>query len=92
MIDKIKSLTPNIIEVISDIQSHPEFKDLEIIYNKIKNIDFKLILAIGGGSVLDASKFFSVYNKTKNINFVTDIIKVDILPIAKARGFFPFLK
>lgn len=75
VIDKIKALTPNIIEVISDIKSHPEFKDLEFIYNKIKDIDFELILAIGGGSVLDSSKFFSVYNENKDINFVTDIIK-----------------
>ena len=75
LIDKLKSLTNNIVEVISDVKSHPEFKDLEIIYNKIKEIDFELILAIGGGSVLDASKFFSVYNKKKEYQFVEDLIK-----------------
>lgn len=75
LVDKIKSLTNNIVEVISEVKSHPEFKDLEIIYNKIKKIDFELILAVGGGSVLDASKFFAVHNDTKEYQFVEDIIK-----------------
>ena len=75
LVDKIKSLTNNIVEVISEVKSHPEFKDLEVTYNKIQEIDFELILAIGGGSVLDASKFFSVYNKTKEYQFVQDLIK-----------------
>ena len=75
LVDKLKSLTNNIVDVISEVKSHPEFKDLEITYNKIKEIDFELILAIGGGSVLDASKFFSVYNKKKEYQFVEDIIK-----------------
>ena len=75
LVDKLKSLTPNIVDVISEVKSHPEFKDLEIIYNKIKDIDFELILAVGGGSVLDASKFFSVYNKNKEYKFVEDLIK-----------------
>jgi len=33
---KIKSLTDNIVDVISEVKSHPEFKDLEITYNKIQ--------------------------------------------------------
>jgi len=75
LIDKVKLLTNDIVEVISDIKSHPEFSDLEIVYNKIKGIKFDLILAIGGGSVLDASKFFSVYNDEKDFNFVDSIIR-----------------
>ena len=75
LIDKINSLTSSIVSVVSDVKSHPEFKDLEIIYNTLKDVDFELILAIGGGSVLDASKFFSVYNETKEYKFVEDIIK-----------------
>jgi phosphonate metabolism-associated iron-containing alcohol dehydrogenase len=75
LVNKIKSLTPYIIGVISEIKSHPEFKDLEIIYNKIRNIDFELILSIGGGSVLDASKLFSVQNDKKEYQFVDGIIK-----------------
>ena len=75
LIDRINSLTPHIVDVISEIKSHPEFKDLKITYEKIAKIDFELILAIGGGSVLDASKFFSVQNDNKEAQFVEDIIK-----------------
>ena len=79
LVDKIKSLTNNIVGVISEVKSHPEFKDLEVIYNEIREIDFELILSIGGGSVLDASKFFSVYNDKKEYQFVEDIIKGKLL-------------
>jgi len=75
LVDKIKSLTPHIVDVISEVKSHPEFKDLEQTYNKIREMDYELILAIGGGSVLDASKFFSVQNENKEYQFVEDIIK-----------------
>ena len=75
LVDKIKSLTNSIVYVILDIKSHPELKDLEAIYSKVHKIEFELILAIGGGSVIDASKFFSVYNQKKEYQFVEDIIK-----------------
>ena len=76
--EKIQSLTPHIVNIISQVKSHPNFKDLEITYNKIRKIDFELILAIGGGSVLDASKFFSVQNSKKEYQFVEDIIKTKL--------------
>lgn len=60
LIDTVKSLTDNIVYIVSEIKSHPEFDDLEIIYNLIKEIDYDIILAIGGGSVMDAAKFLSV--------------------------------
>lgn len=75
LVSKIKSLTPHIVYVFSGVKSHPEFKDLKIIYNNIKHIKFELILSIGGGSVLDAAKFFSVYNKNKEYQFIEYIIK-----------------
>lgn len=75
LIERIKSLTTNIVEVVIDVKSHPEFKDLEKIYNRVKIIDYELILAVGGGSVLDASKFFSVQNEQKDYQFVEDIVK-----------------
>lgn len=75
LVDKIKSLSNDIVEVCTDIKSHPEFKDLEKTYNEIHKNEFELILAMGGGSVLDASKFFSVFNETKKAQFVTNLIK-----------------
>jgi len=75
LVKEVEALTSNIVAVISEVKSHPEFKDLEVTYNKIAKIDFELILAIGGGSVLDASKFFSVHNEKKEYQFVEDIIK-----------------
>ena len=75
LVDRLNTLTNHIVGVITEVKSHPEFKDLEIIYNKIKEMDYELILAIGGGSVLDASKFFSVQNDKKEYQFVEDIIK-----------------
>ena len=75
LVKKVKSLTSSIIGVVSEVKSHPEFRDLEVIYNKISDLDFELIVAIGGGSVLDASKFFAVQNKEKEYRFVEDIVK-----------------
>ena len=75
LVNNIKSLTNNIVGVISEIKSHPEFKDLEVIYNKIKMIDFELILAIGGGSVIDSAKFLSVYDNKKGYQFTEDLTK-----------------
>ncbi len=73
--DKLKSICPSIAFVFSDIKSHPEFKDLEATYEQIHKNDFELIIALGGGSVLDAAKFFSVYNDKKEVKFVTNLIK-----------------
>ena len=75
LVEKMKSLCNSIVGVFTDVKSHTEFKDLEMAYSQIHQNDFELILAIGGGSVLDASKFFSVYNDSKEASFVTDIIK-----------------
>ena len=78
LIERLKTLTNDIIYVFTDVKSHPEFKDLELDYEAIHKNEFELILAIGGGSVLDASKYFSVYNQKKESKFVTNLIKGNI--------------
>ena len=75
LVDKLKTHCNSIVDVFTDVKSHPEFKDLELAYEAIHKNEFELILAIGGGSVLDASKYFSVYNDSKEASFVTNIIK-----------------
>lgn len=75
LVKNILSLTDHIVEVVTDVKSHPDLNDLEKVYNRIKKIDFELILAIGGGSVLDAAKFFSVYNTEKEFEFVDGIVR-----------------
>lgn len=75
LVDKVKALIPDLVGVYSHVSSHPEFNDLEAAYSEIHQHEFDLLLAIGGGSVLDAAKYFSVYNNTKTSQFVTDIIK-----------------
>ncbi|MBL3519175.1 iron-containing alcohol dehydrogenase [Arcobacter lanthieri] len=78
LVEKLRKLDKNIVSVFSDVKSHPEFKDLELAYELIHKNEFELILAIGGGSILDASKYFSVYNSKKESNFVTNLIKGNI--------------
>ncbi len=74
--DRLESLIgDNVVKIFTDVKSHPEFKDLEKIYNEIHKNEFDMILAIGGGSIIDASKFFSIYNYTKEAKFVTNLIK-----------------
>jgi len=75
LITKLKTISCDIVEVISEVKSHPEFKDLKDIYNKVVGIDFELIVAIGGGSTLDTAKFISVQNEKKEYKFVEDIAK-----------------
>jgi len=75
LVDKLETLTKTIVGVITEVKSHPEFKDLQATYNKIIKYDFELILAIGGGSVIDASKFFSVQNPNKEYQFIEDMVK-----------------
>ena len=75
LVDKLKTHCNSIVDVFTDVKSHPEFKDLELAYENIHQNEFELILAIGGGSVLDASKYFSVYDDAKKASFVTSIIK-----------------
>lgn len=78
LVTRLKLLCDSIIDVFTDVKSHPEFHDLEMAYNLIHQNDFELILAIGGGSVLDASKFFSVYNDAKDVMFITNMIKGNV--------------
>ncbi len=75
LVDTIKSLSPSISLVLPCVKSHPEFKDVENIYNEAIKHNFELILAVGGGSVLDTAKFISVQNREKSYHLVEAIAK-----------------
>ncbi len=57
----IKSNFDDISEVFSDFNPNPQISDLKKGISIFKNGDFDLILAIGGGSVLDMAKLISVF-------------------------------
>ncbi|MBT4668824.1 MAG: phosphonoacetaldehyde reductase [Candidatus Ruthia sp.] len=78
LIDEVNTYTDNIVKVISNVKSHPEFIDIEDIYNQAHTSQFDLIIAIGGGSVMDTAKFVAVHNKNKSYQFVEDLTKVKI--------------
>jgi phosphonate metabolism-associated iron-containing alcohol dehydrogenase len=78
-LERLNCLTSDIVSVISSVKSHPDFSDLKLIYDQMKNEDIELILAIGGGSVIDASKFFSVYNDENEYQFVEDLTKRKVI-------------
>ena len=78
LVDEIVAYTNNIIGVISTIKSHPEFVDVKEIYRQAYQYQFELIIAVGGGSVMDVAKFISVHNKNKDYQFVEDMTKEKI--------------
>tara|TARA_Y100000389_G_C17464492_1_gene524391 strand:- start:1549 stop:2625 length:1077 start_codon:yes stop_codon:yes gene_type:complete len=75
LIDAVNSYTNCIVETISSVKSHPEFKDLEKIYKQAYQKKFELIVAIGGGSVMDVAKFISVSNENQDYKFVESLTK-----------------
>jgi 4-hydroxybutyrate dehydrogenase len=62
-------LNSNIIFLRRYGNGEPSDEMVEAMYNHIKNIDYKRVIAIGGGSVLDVSKLFAL----KTISPVVDL-------------------
>lgn len=47
-------------KVFSDVTTEPSYHDIENLMNEVKNCNGDIIVAIGGGSVMDAAKLCSV--------------------------------
>jgi len=60
LVDRLKSYTKNIVKVISNIKTHPDMSDLKSVYDSVHESNFDLVIAMGGGSVIDVAKFISV--------------------------------
>ncbi len=69
----IKSNFDNISEVFSDFNPNPQINDLKKGISIFKNGNFDLILAIGGGSVLDMAKLISIF--AHQDHSIEDILK-----------------
>lgn len=67
--DKIlqKCLNNKIVKSFFKISNYPEIKELKKIIYEIKNFSPDLILAVGGGSVLDYAKIAHVLSECKDI-------------------------
>ncbi len=64
VVKQIQSYTSNIVAVVSEVQSHPDISDIKELYAEAYKHDFDIVVALGGGSVLDVSKFLAVAHST----------------------------
>lgn len=55
-----KMLSDYNIKIVKDIPPEPEYTQVINIYHQIKNNNFDMIVAIGGGSVMDTAKILAV--------------------------------
>ena len=76
LVDKLKNLLGDkLVYVHSKVASHPEVKHLKEIYNTVLDVDFEVIVAVGGGSVLDTAKALAVYADNQDFSYVEGLIK-----------------
>src|SRR5690625_183060 len=64
LVKEVIDNNPNIVEVIDVIQPNPTIRQLKQIYADLDFEAFDVIVALGGGSVIDISKALSIYFKT----------------------------
>ncbi|WP_213975532.1 iron-containing alcohol dehydrogenase [Tepidanaerobacter acetatoxydans] len=67
--------------IVKDVPSEPEYAQVLKIYDEIKNVEFDLIVAVGGGSVMDTAKIISVL--VTNPEYAKDILNPSLI---KNRG------
>ena len=75
VISTIQGVTNKVIAVIDTVTATPNFNDLKKLYNTVWKYNFDIIIAIGGGSVIDSAKVISLYNTSKNWSFVENKIR-----------------
>ncbi len=73
--DRLRKQTDRIVMVIDEIEGYPTFALLKPIYERVWKNDIQVIIAVGGGSVMDSAKVLSVYRPGKDWNFVNDLIR-----------------
>lgn len=74
-VDQLRAQIGNIEAVIDTVPPNPTFNDLSQLYEHVDHDEIDLIVALGGGSVIDSAKVLSVYRPDGDFNFVKDLIK-----------------
>lgn len=67
----------NRVQIIDTVNPNPVFADLKKLYEQAHGSGEKneVIIALGGGSVLDSAKVLSVYQDNHHFQFVEDLIR-----------------
>ena len=71
--------------IINDFSTNPKYYEVVNISDRIKGLDFDVILAVGGGSVIDFAKSLNVklnnYKNFKSIVIKNEKIENNLLPL-----------
>lgn len=75
-VKRILEKNPQIKKVIAQVQPNPDFDYLRNTHLEIlKEGTFEVIVALGGGSVIDSAKVFSVLSESNSFEFVEKLIR-----------------
>lgn len=72
---RIKSCSSNIENTINIAKPNPTFKDLGDLCGLIQDRSYDVIIALGGGSVIDSAKVISLCNGKRDFTSIEDIIR-----------------
>lgn len=75
VVDQVKALTNQIVQVVDSVPPNPTFNDLARLYAEVKHDEIEAIVALGGGSVIDSAKVLAVHHPTPSFDKVTQLIK-----------------
>ncbi len=60
LIQQLLNVSTNIVSVVSAIRPNPELQDLQEILDTLPSEEYEVIIAVGGGSVIDSAKAISL--------------------------------
>lgn len=72
---KIRGLAPQVTRVVAEISPNPDFRELRAVYDSLDHDEFEMIVALGGGSVIDSAKVFSVWHEPASFDRVEELIR-----------------
>lgn len=75
VIDRLLAQPMAVVAIVDSIAPNPTFDHLRGLYRFPADKDVELIVALGGGSVLDSAKVLSVSNETRDFAFVESLIR-----------------